>query len=81
MEKESKIYVAGHNGMVGSSIVRRLRKLGYNNIVLRTSNEVDLKIQNDVEKLFNKERPDYVFLAAARVGGVYINSIKPAEFF
>ncbi len=81
MKKDSKIYVAGHNGMVGSSLVRALKKSGYNNIVYRSSKELDLTKQSDVERFFSLEKPEYVFVAAARVGGVYINSVKPAQFF
>ena len=67
MEKNSKIYVAGHNGMVGSAIVRELKKQGYNNIITRTHKELDLCRQEEVEKFFETEKPEYVFLAAAKV--------------
>mgnify|MGYP001595458759 FL=1 len=80
MKNDSKIYVAGHQGLVGSSIMRRLRAEGYNNFVLRTHQEIDLEIQRDVEELFNSERPEYVFLAAARVGGIFANNTYPADF-
>lgn len=80
MEKNSKIYVAGHNGMVGSSIVRKLLKEGYENIVLRTSKELDLRQQAQVEAFFKAENPDYVFLAAAKVGGIQANNIFRADF-
>lgn len=80
MEKASKIYVAGHNGMVGSAIVRRLRELGYTNLVLRSSKEVDLRNQLSVESLFKSERPEYVFMAAAKVGGIMANNTFRAEF-
>lgn len=80
MEKEAKIYVAGHRGMVGSAIVRALQKAGYKNIILRTSKELDLRRQDAVEKFFAAERPDYVFLAAAKVGGIMANSKYPADF-
>lgn len=80
MDKSSKIYVAGHTGMVGSSIVRELRKQGYNNIVTRTHSELDLCIQKDVEAFFESEKPEYVFLAAAKVGGIIANSTYPADF-
>lgn len=80
MKNDSKIYVAGHQGLVGSSIMRRLRAEGYNNFVLRTHQEIDLEIQKDVEELFNSERPEYVFLAAARVGGIFANNTYPADF-
>ncbi len=81
MEKEAKIYVAGHRGMVGSAIVRNLRNRGYENIVCRTHGELDLSSQGDVAEFFESERPDYVFLAAARVGGILANSTYPAQFF
>lgn len=80
MEKDSKIYVAGHRGMVGSAIVRELRRLGYDNIVTRTHAELDLTRQADVEAFFGAERPEYVFLAAAKVGGIAANSAAPADF-
>lgn len=80
MEKEEKIYVAGHRGMVGSAIVRDLEKKGYHNIVLRTSSELDLRRQDAVEDFFRQEKPDYVFLAAAKVGGIMANSKHPADF-
>ncbi len=80
MEKEAKIYVAGHRGMVGSAIVRNLNKNGYNNIVTRTHKELNLCRQADVEKFFEEEKPDYVFLAAAKVGGIIANSEALADF-
>lgn len=80
MEKNAKIYVAGHRGMVGSAIVRRLNKAGYNNIVTRTSKELDLREQQAVRDFFAKEKPDYVFLAAAKVGGIHANNTYRAEF-
>lgn len=80
MEKEAKIYIAGHRGMVGSAIVRQLEKEGYQNLVLRTSMELDLRRQDQVEAFFEKEKPDYVFLAAAKVGGIIANSQQPADF-
>lgn len=80
MKKEEKIYVAGHRGMVGSAIVRDLEKKGYHNIVLRTSSALDLRRQNAVEDFFRQEKPDYVFLAAAKVGGIMANSKHPADF-
>lgn len=80
MEKNSKIYVAGHRGLVGSAIVRNLQERGYTNIIGRTHKELDLTRQSDVEKFFEEEKPEYVFLAAARVGGIYINNEKPADF-
>jgi GDP-L-fucose synthase len=80
LKKESKIYVAGHRGMVGSAIVRRLQDLGYNNIVTRTSSELDLRDQQAVSKFFRDEKPSVVFLAAAKVGGIQANNIYRAEF-
>ena len=80
MEKKSKIYVAGHRGMVGSAIVRRLEENGYTNIIHRTSAELDLRNQAAVEKFFMEEKPEYVFLAAAKVGGIHANNTYPAEF-
>ncbi|MCO6498109.1 MAG: GDP-L-fucose synthase [Chitinophagaceae bacterium] len=80
MEKQDKIYVAGHRGMVGSAITRKLQKEGYENLVLRTSKELDLRNQKAVEDFFKAEKPDYVFLAAAKVGGILANNTYPAEF-
>ena len=80
MNKDSKIYVAGHRGMVGSAIVRELKKQGYNNLVLKTHKELDLTKQLDVEKFFEMEKPEYVFLAAAKVGGIGANSAALADF-
>lgn len=80
MEIASKIYVAGHRGMVGSAIVRMLEKQGYQNIIKRTSQELDLRRQADVEDFFAREKPEYVFLASARVGGIMANSNYPADF-
>jgi GDP-L-fucose synthase len=80
MEKQSKIYIAGHRGMVGSALLRRLKKEGFSNFVLRTSSELDLRDQNGVRAFFEKERPDHVFLAAAKVGGIQANNIYRAEF-
>lgn len=80
MEKDSKIYVAGHRGMVGSAIVRELRRQGYSNIVTRTHEELDLTRQDQVEAFFLSERPEYVFLAAAKVGGIIANSQALADF-
>lgn len=80
MEKNAKIYVAGHRGMVGSAIVRALKNRGYTNIITRTSKELDLRRQIDVEEFFAKEKPDYVFLAAAKVGGILANNEAPADF-
>lgn len=80
MEKSAKIYVAGHRGMVGSAIVRNLQEKGYRNLLLRTSKELDLRRQDQVEVFFAEEKPDYVFLAAAKVGGIMGNSESPADF-
>jgi GDP-L-fucose synthase len=80
MEKTAKIYIAGHRGMVGSSIERKLRKEGYNNIVTRTSAELDLRNQQAVNEFFEKEKPEYVILAAAKVGGIHANNTYRAEF-
>ena len=74
MEKEAKIYVAGHRGMVGSAIIRQLEKEGYHNIITRTHKELNLCRQDEVEKFFAEEKPDYVFLAAAKVGGIMANN-------
>lgn len=80
MEKEAKIYVAGHRGMVGSAMVRELERNGYTNIVSRTSKELDLRDTVAVAKFFETEKPDYVFLAAAKVGGIVANNTYRAEF-
>ena len=80
MQKNSKIYVAGHRGMVGSAIVRELQKQGYTNIITRTHKELDLTRQEQVEKFFAEEKPEYVFLAAAKVGGIIANQTALADF-
>ena len=80
MEKSSKIFVAGHNGMVGSAIVRKLLAEGFTNIVTRSSSELDLRNQSLVADFFAKEKPGYVFLAAAKVGGIIDNNTYRAEF-
>ena len=80
VNKEDKIYIAGHRGLVGSAIVRNLEKKGYNNFVFRTSQELDLTNQAAVNSFFETEKPDYVFLAAAKVGGIHANDIYPADF-
>ncbi len=80
MEKNSKIYIAGHRGMVGSSIARKLEKEGFTNVLIRTSSELDLCNQQAVNDFFAKEKPEYVFLAAAKVGGILANNIYRAEF-
>ena len=80
MNKEAKIFIAGHRGMVGSAIHRRLTALGYENIITRTSVELDLRIQERVNEFFEAERPEYVFLAAAKVGGILANNTYRADF-
>ena len=80
MEKSSKIYIAGHRGMVGSAIERKLKAEGYNNIIHRTSNELDLRNQDLVNSFFRVDKPDYVILAAAKVGGIHANNTYRAEF-
>ena len=80
MDKTDKIYVAGHRGLVGSAIVRRLQADGYENLLLRTSRELDLREQSVVRDFFKSEQPDYVILAAAKVGGILANDTYPAEF-
>ena len=80
MEKESKIYVAGHRGMVGSAIIRKLTSLGYTNLLTRTSAELDLRNQQQVADFFDVEKPEYVFLAAAKVGGIVANNTYRADF-
>lgn len=80
MRKEDKIFVAGHGGMVGSAIVKRLRTEGFENILIRSSKELDLRRQKEVEEFFTNEKPDYVFLAAAKVGGIVANNTYRAEF-
>ena len=80
MKPGSKIFVAGHRGLVGSAIVRRLVSVGFSNLVLRTRSEVDLRNQTETARFFAAERPEYVFLAAAKVGGILANSQYPAEF-
>lgn len=80
MNKNSKIYVAGHRGLVGSALVRNLSAKGYNNLVLRTHGELELHDQAAVQDFFAQEKPDYVILAAAKVGGIYANNTYPAEF-
>ena len=80
MKLTDKIYVAGHNGLVGSAIVRLLKKKGYTNIIFRTSKELDLRDQKAVNEFFESEQPSYVFMAAAKVGGILANQSYPAEF-
>ena len=80
MEKKDKIYIAGHRGMVGSGLERKLRKEGYNNILTRTTSELDLRNQQAVNDFFEKEKPEYVILAAAKVGGIHANNTYRAEF-
>jgi GDP-L-fucose synthase len=80
MDKSAKIYVAGHRGMVGSALVRRLERDGYHNLLVRTSTELDLRNQQAVNDFFSSEKPDYVFLAAAKVGGIVANNVYRADF-
>lgn len=80
MDKNAKIYVAGHRGMVGSAIVRELQRQGYTNIITRTHSELDLCRQDAVERFFAQEKPEYVFLAAAKVGGIVANAEALADF-
>lgn len=80
LRKDSKIFVAGHRGMVGSAIVRRLEAEGFNNLVLKSSKELDLRDQSAVKQFFEKEQPEFVFLAAAKVGGILANNIYRADF-
>ncbi|RZK33930.1 MAG: NAD-dependent epimerase/dehydratase family protein, partial [Pedobacter sp.] len=80
MEKNAKIYIAGHRGMVGSAIHRKLEKEGYNNLITRTSAQLDLRNQLNVADFFEQEKPDYVFLAAAKVGGIVANNTYRADF-
>src|SRR5450759_261276 len=80
MDKQARIYVAGHRGLAGSAIVRQLRQRGYGNLLLRAHAELELSDQAAVRDFFERERPEYVFLAAAKVGGIVANSSYPAEF-
>lgn len=80
MNTNNKIYIAGHRGMVGSAIVRKLKEEGFHNLILRTSKQLDLRSQTEVQEFFRKEQPDYVFLAAAKVGGILANNTYRAEF-
>ncbi len=80
MEKKNKIYIAGHRGLVGSTIHRHLIKNGYQNIITKTSNELDLRDQQAVNQFFQQEKPEYIFLAAAKVGGIHANNTYRADF-
>jgi len=80
MDQSSKIYIAGHRGMVGSAIARFLEKNGFNSLIYKTSSELDLTDQRAVKNFFEAEKPDYVFLAAAKVGGIHANNTYRAEF-
>ena len=80
MEKNSKVYIAGHRGMVGSAIFRKLQKEGYTNFITRTSSELDLRNQQAVTDFFDSEKPEYVFLAAAKFGGIVANNTYRADF-
>ncbi|OVA03862.1 NAD-dependent epimerase/dehydratase [Macleaya cordata] len=79
-DKTSKIFIAGHRGLVGSAIVRKLNQIGFTNLILKTHSELDLTRQSDVESFFAQEKPDYVILAAAKVGGIHANNTYPADF-
>tara|TARA_B100000767_G_scaffold262183_1_gene274592 strand:+ start:1843 stop:2769 length:927 start_codon:yes stop_codon:yes gene_type:complete len=80
LNKKSKIYIAGHNGLVGSAIVRKLREKGYDNLIIQTRKELDLTNQTKVFNFLKKKKPNFIFLAAAKVGGIHHNNIKRAEF-
>ncbi|HFD32273.1 MAG TPA: GDP-L-fucose synthase [Gammaproteobacteria bacterium] len=80
MDKEARIYVAGHRGLVGSAIVRAVEGKGFYNLILKSSKELELRIQQEVEEFYREYRPDYVFVAAAKVGGIWANNTYPAEF-
>jgi GDP-L-fucose synthase len=80
MDLKDKIYIAGHQGLVGSAIFRQLEERGFSNIIVRTHKDLDLTVQSEVKSFFQKERPDYVILAAAKVGGVHANNTYPADF-
>ena len=80
MQKDSKIYIAGHRGMVGSALTRQLKARGYGNIVFCSHSELDLTRQADVKQFFSREKPEYVFLAAAKVGGILANDTYKADF-
>ncbi len=80
MNLEDKIYIAGHSGLVGSAIVRQLESRGFSNLIMRTHNDLDLTSQADVQNFLKQEKPDYVILAAGKVGGIYANNIYPADF-
>src|SRR4029453_4984458 len=80
MNKDSRIYVAGHRGMVGSAIYRRLKQEGFTNLVVRSSTELDFRNQQQGDGFFNSEKPEYVFMAAAKVGGIYANNTYRADF-
>ncbi|KKQ08416.1 MAG: NAD-dependent epimerase/dehydratase, partial [Candidatus Nomurabacteria bacterium GW2011_GWB1_36_6] len=80
MNKNSKIYIAGHNGLVGSAIVRALKEAGYSNLLTKPRSDLDLTSYVEVEKFFTSEKPEYIFLAAAKVGGIFANDKYPADF-
>src|SRR5690242_15723322 len=80
MPKNAKIYLAGHNGLVGRALMRELKKQGYSNIITREFKELDLRRQKDVENFFFQEKPEFVLLAAAKVGGIWANMSSPADF-
>ena len=80
LSKKSKVYIAGHNGLVGSAILRKLRSKGYKNLIYKTSKQLDLRNQNKVFNFLKKEKPDFIFLAAAKVGGIYSNNKSKGQF-
>ena len=80
MQKDSRIFIAGHKGLVGSAITRELKSLGFNNLILADRTRLDLRSQSEVEAFFDKEKPEYVFLAAAKVGGIMANNKYRADF-
>ena len=80
INKQSRIYIAGHNGLVGSAILRRLKKEGYKNVIFRTRLQLDLKDQKKVFNFLKKQKPEFIFIAAAKVGGIYSNNKYKAEF-
>jgi len=80
MNRDARIYIAGHTGLVGSALLRKLQAEGYANLITRTHAELDLELQEDVKAFFTNTRPEYVFMAAAKVGGILANNTYPAEF-
>ena len=80
MKKTSKIYIAGHTGLIGSAIYRNLKDLSCSKIITRTHKQLDLTCKNKVERFFSREKPEYIFMSAAKVGGIHANKSYPAEF-